>query len=390
MNNSGLKRKIFIVIGITFLIIFLINIYRWTPTTKDPEEVEIGSNDTSSKKHLLANKVENKKLDFSSQGRNVDASRKNAATSPNALSTLQGPAKIKTQIIKKGNKGNHQPNHNPPAGAVSAEIIEGWVVTQSDIVLGVPGKDMDEHAQDGPFYVKPEVGTLWPTSRIPYLIDGRVVNKERIERAIAYFNKYTPIRFVPFKNDPSINNNDVSKNDASKSDSLNHDPSKESSAGNAIVFLPSQEMCGSVLGMVGGLQPIFLKDQCTTQDILHEILHALGFIHEQSRADRDNFVQILWDNIEEDKQLQFEKMPGELGELPTKRRFPFDYQSIMLYEDEAFAKEHGMKSLRSKNKIPLNPSKEGLSKEDLRRVMAVYGNMNKSPSSNPNPNPSVH
>lgn len=33
--------------------------------------------------------------------------------------------------------------------------------------------------------------------------------------------------------------------------------------------------------------------------IQHELLHVLGLLHEQARPDRDEFVDILWDNIDE-------------------------------------------------------------------------------------------
>lgn len=48
-----------------------------------------------------------------------------------------------------------------------------------------------------------------------------------------------------------------------------------------------------------GLQQLSIGANCDKiGTIQHEFMHALGFWHEQSRSDRDDYVSIIWDRIQ--------------------------------------------------------------------------------------------
>ena len=59
--------------------------------------------------------------------------------------------------------------------------------------------------------------------------------------------------------------------------------------------------CWSNIGReynVPGAQELSIGEGCNTKGIItHELMHALGFWHEQSRTDRDDYIAVLWENI---------------------------------------------------------------------------------------------
>ncbi len=65
---------------------------------------------------------------------------------------------------------------------------------------------------------------------------------------------------------------------------------------------------------------------------VHEIGHIIGFYHEQSRSDRDNYVTILWQNIigQASYMVNFFSAADEIE--PNNLNVQYDLSSIMHYE----------------------------------------------------------
>uniref|UniRef100_A0A8C5T9M5 Meprin A subunit n=1 Tax=Malurus cyaneus samueli TaxID=2593467 RepID=A0A8C5T9M5_9PASS len=93
--------------------------------------------------------------------------------------------------------------------------------------------------------------------------------------------------------------------------------------------------CWSSVGNIQmGLQQLSIGANCDRiGTIQHEFLHALGFWHEQSRSDRDDYVTIVWDRIQSGKEHNFNKYDDKRSDFLN---VPYDYNSVMHYSKTAF------------------------------------------------------
>ena len=89
----------------------------------------------------------------------------------------------------------------------------------------------------------------------------------------------------------------------------------------------SENICASYVGRTpmanqANGQELYLANGClTTRTIQHEMLHALGFWHEQNRPDRDDFIDIKEENIMAGLEVNFVKRL-DVDSLES----PYDYQ----------------------------------------------------------------
>lgn len=186
---------------------------------------------------------------------------------------------------------------------------------------------------------------LWPNSRVAYEIDGAVPQPERITEAIQHYrSKTTHVTFI------------------------------ERSAANRafypdwIVFRAGGRGagCTSRVGCLGGRQFITIEEGCRTGNVIHEIGHALGLFHEQSRSDRDQYVTIHMDRVLPAARHNFDQALNSGKDLGS-----YDYESIMHYPADAFGIGGAATIVPRQEGVRIG-QRDGLSAGDVRAIEMLY------------------
>jgi hypothetical protein len=193
---------------------------------------------------------------------------------------------------------------------------------------------------------------LWTNGRVAYEVDGGVPNPARVTDAIAHIEANTGIRYTLR----------TAANAGSLPDYIR------------VVSNGAATFSSSAIGRRGGRQDLMAADAHPWPVIAHEFLHALGVYHEQSRSDRDAFVEIKWDNIQDGPPPAGEI--NALGNFQTQPGstdyFDYDYGSIMHYHDRAFAKDNSKPTIVPRQAGVVIGQRNGLSFGDRQTVAKIY------------------
>lgn len=188
----------------------------------------------------------------------------------------------------------------------------------------------------------------WPNGIVPYEFNHnsptpfQPVDREFICSIMREFSHSTCVKFVP----------------------------RSSEANYITISLQSYGTCSSNVGMQNrGSQPVWLTNHCLKRnDVLHELMHVLGFVHEHNRADRDEHVDIFLKNVEKKHHKNFQKWNlTDITHLDTE----YDFTSVMHYHKFAFSSNNLSATIEPKRRGVVIAA-DGLSAGDVQRINRLY------------------
>ena len=220
-------------------------------------------------------------------------------------------------------------------------VYQGDILFRSDMVTSQPVKLIYEKGEEPP--QQKSVGRTsgrWPDNTVYYSIDSNLPDKNRVSDAIKHWESNTPLKFV-----------------------------LRSGQSNYIYFTAGSG-CSSYVGMIGGRQNVTLAASCSTGNTIHEIGHAIGLWHEQSRIDRNNHIKINWNNVQSGREHNF-KTYEESGLDGAEFTSTLDFGSIMMYGPYSFS-SNGEPTIVKANGSLYSVQRTSLSAGDNQGIKSMY------------------
>ncbi len=240
---------------------------------------------------------------------------------------------FKPEIVKREKKEiNYTFLGTSKVEKILVEEVEGFLIFEGDIIIG----KSDTYNKDAG---RPGQSFRWNRGEIPYEIEANHPNRDDILNAIGIINQSTVLCLSPRYNE------------------------------NDFVRFKFGGGCSSRVGRQKGQQNISITN-CSIGSIQHEILHAAGMYHEQSRSDRDDFVRINYDNITRGREHNFDKVENTISICE------YDFGSIMHYPSHAFTK-NGLPTIEPIVDIPDGATmgqRRALSNCDVKGLSNLYPN----------------
>lgn len=239
------------------------------------------------------------------------------------------------------------------------EWIEKWTIEDEVDESAVPADDNDEEkSSNGHEVVKRGASNnfaRWDLyldaagkKEVPYVYAPSLTENKRARKAVndaaAIFERNTCIRLVPRRPEDH----------------------------KTYLKLVDDGGCWSYMGRTeeSGPQELSLSGGCEYSDtVIHEVMHALGFWHEQSRHDRDQYVTVKLQNAISGTKSNFKKYKKSFFMDTLKSEY--DVNSVMHYGGYSFSK-NGEPTIIDKSTGRAVPEPTKISKEDIRQINHMY------------------
>lgn len=211
-------------------------------------------------------------------------------------------------------------------------------------------------------------GYRWPNKTLYYRFDNSVVQntKNVIRLAASYIQSRTSVRFVELS---SPNRYHVLITDNVSSDGTGR------SGCYSFVGYRADRFGATGFQRLNLQRKVGNSGHCHTRGIaIHELMHALGVWHEQSREDRNSFVTIHYQNIASNKTHNFNQQITDGTDVGA-----YDYSSIMHYGAYAFSKNGSRTIVPRQSGVNIG-QREFMSNGDITSLNRLY-----PPSTTPPP-----